>query len=255
MNRFVQLAVLIIAFAQTACEPVQNADAKTPPALCLSCIAPDTQVVNGLKLYIYKLPDECVPELTQKRPSRTDKTISLCVAAAFTRLDNGSVDGLFAVNGRVSGTVSKRLGGGCLLYPGKPMVKMFGTRDGTLLTQGWIDSTIVKTKASFFQQLQLVRDTQALRYGKDVSLFQRRAFVEFNDSLAFPAVVESESAVTLQQFADALAAMKIRNAIYLDMGGWDEGWIRTTDGKQKTIGLIRSQTARQCNWLVFKKSE
>jgi hypothetical protein len=123
-----------------------------------------------------------------------------------------------------------------------------------LLSQGWIDSTIIKTKASFFQQLQLVRDTQALRYGKDVSLFQRRAFVEFNNVFAFPAVVESESELTLQQFADALAAMKIRNALYLDMGGWDEGWIRTADGKQTTIGLIRSQTARQCNWLVFSQN-
>jgi hypothetical protein len=255
MKTFVQLVVLIIAFAQTACEPVQNAAAKSPVSLYLQGISPDTQLVNGHKLYIYRLPERCTPQLTQKRPSRTDSTISLCVAAAFTRLDNGNIDGLFAVNGNVSGTVSKRLGGGCLLYPGKPMVKMLGTRDGTLLTQGWIDSAIIKTKASFFQQLQLVRDKQALRYGKDVSLFQRRAFVEFTNSLAFPAVVESESELTLQQFADALAAMKIHNALYLDMGGWDEGWIRTTDGEQKTIGLIRSQTARQCNWLVFKKFE
>lgn len=253
MKLFVQLLVLIVAFASASCEPVQNAAAKTRPDSFLSGISPDTVLVNGHKLYIYRLPEECKPELTLVRPSRTDSSISLCVAAAFTRLDNGSVDGLFAVNGVVSGTVSKRLGGGCLLNPGKSFVRMFGTRDAALLTQGWIDSSIIQTKASFFQQLQLVRDTQALRYGKDVSLFQRRAFVEFNSAYAFPAVVESESELTLQQFADALAALKIRNALYLDMGGWDEGWIRTTDGQLKTIGLIRSQTARQCNWLIFKK--
>ncbi len=254
MKLFVQLLVLIVAFTSASCEPVQNAAAKTTPDLFLSGISPDTVLVNGHKLYIYRLPEECKPELTLVRPSRTDSSISLCVAAAFTRLDNGSVDGLFAVNGVVSGTVSKRLGGGCLLNPGKSFVRMFGTRDAALLTQGWIDSSIIQTKASFFQQLQLVRDTQALRYGKDVSLFQRRALVTFTNSSRKPAVIESAAEITLQQFADALSQLAVKDAIYLDMGGWDEGWIRTADGKRTTIGLIRSQTARQCNWLVFKKS-
>ncbi|MGL5892886.1 MAG: hypothetical protein ACRC3B_23540 [Bacteroidia bacterium] len=254
MKMLVQLVVLIAALAFASCEPAQNAAAQVPFEN-KSGITADTVVVNGIRLYVYNLPENSIPAFTLTRPQKTDTAVLLCAAAAFTRLDNGSVDGLVAVNGVVKGTANKRLGGGCILSAQQPFLKIVGTRDASLLTNGWLDSNIAAQKASFFQQLQLVRDSSALRYGKDVSLFQRRALVTYTNSARKPAVIESAAEITLQQFADALAAMNIRNALYLDMGGWDEGWIRTVDGKQKTIGLIRSQTARQCNWLIFKQSK
>ncbi|MFN8712770.1 MAG: hypothetical protein ACK5Z2_07945 [Bacteroidota bacterium] len=252
MKTALQLIVFIAAFVFTSCQPAQDASAQNLPGN-KSGINADTLVANSIRLYVYPLPENGFPALTQIRPLKTDTTILLCAAAAFTRLDNGNVDGLFAVNGVLNGTVSKRLGGGCIISDQQPFVKMFATRDATLLTKGWVDSAIVSKKVSFFQQLQLVRDSLPLRYGKDISLFQRRALVTFTNSSRKPAVIESAAEITLQQFADALSQLAVKDAIYLDMGGWDEGWIRTTDGKRKTIGLIRSQTARQCNWLVFKK--
>lgn len=254
MRNLIHLCIVLAAFIFNNCSFTPNASAK-PSLQKKTGISVDSILVGNHKLYIYPLPQNCKPQLTQQRPSATDNSILLCAAAAFTRLDNGQVDGLFVVNGRVSGAVSKRLGGGCLLNDNSSEVKLFGTRDGNLLTKKWIDSNLTHEGVSFFQQLQLVRDYKVLRYGRDSSYFQRRAIVDYENKNQAPAIIESASVLTMQQFADALAAINIRNALYLDMGAWDEGWIRTTNGKRKTIGLIRSQTSRQCNWIVFKQEQ
>src|SRR6266540_4298136 len=39
--------------------------------------------------------------LTDIRPSKKDTSIRLCIPAAFTQLDDGSIDGLFIVDGKV----------------------------------------------------------------------------------------------------------------------------------------------------------
>jgi hypothetical protein len=208
----------------------------------------DTLQVDSRNYFHYPVPQNYCFDFTVTRPSKNDTTALLCVAAAFTRLDNGGIDGLYALNGKINGQVNKRLGGGCLLIPGSDMI-IAGTRDGSLLTKGWIDSSIITKKADYFQQLQLVRNAQALRYGKDLSLFQRRAIVTYAGKPA--AVVESTGSITLQQFADDLVQLGVVDALYLDMGGWDEGWIRNSKGQCTRIGLICSQTTRQSNWLVI----
>ncbi|MCA6364077.1 MAG: hypothetical protein IM638_13640 [Bacteroidetes bacterium] len=232
------------------CKP-QTAAAK-PQKANAGYILTDTLKVAERSYFQYTLPQNYSFDFTVSRPAMKDTSVLLCVAAAFTRQDNGGIDGLYAVNGNVQGHVNKRLGGGCLLLPGSGVV-IEGTRDGSLLSQGWIDTNITAKKAAYFQQLQLVRNAQALRYGKDMSLFQRRALVTFASKPA--AVVESAGAVTLQQFADDLLMLGAVDALYLDMGGWDEGWIRNSQGKCARIGLMCSQTNRQSNWLVIVRKQ
>jgi hypothetical protein len=235
-----------LAFFLSHCEP-HNAAAK-PSKSVSEYIHTDTLHVQSRNYFQYSLRPNTYFDFRVSRPEKTDTTVLLCVAAAFTRLDNGGIDGLFAVNGKVQGNVNKRLGGGCLLVSHTHPI-IAGTRDGSLLSKGWIDSNITSQNADYFQQLQLVRNAQALRYGKDVSLFQRRALVTF--AYRQPAVVESSGEITLQQFADDLAQLGATDALYLDMGGWDEGWIRNSNQQCKRIGLIGSQTNRQSNWLVI----
>ncbi|TPG65318.1 hypothetical protein [Hymenobacter nivis] len=81
------------------------------------------------------------------------------------------------------------------------------------------------------------------------STFQRRALVEWADHRF--AVVESlADDVTMQQFGEDLVALGARNALYLDMGGWDEGWYRAGNNVV-VLGHWRTDTAQQSNWLVF----
>lgn len=240
------LILCVLALWLPQCHP-HDAAAK-PQKSVAEYIHTDTLHVEARNYFQYALRPNSYFDFSVSRPEKTDTTVLLCVAAAFTRLDNGGIDGLFAVNGKVQGNVNKRLGGGCLLISDKhPFIS--GTRDGSLLSKGWIDSNITSQNADYFQQLQLVRNAQALRYGKDVSLFQRRALVTF--AYRQPAIVESAGEITLQQFADDLAQLGAKDALYLDMGGWDEGWIRNSSGQCKRIGLICSQTNRQSNWLVI----
>lgn len=191
--------------------------------------------------------------LTDKRPSKADTSIFLCIPAAFTLLDDGSIDGLFIINGKVTNPkkVNHHLGGGLLVTNDK--LQIIKTEDGKFLTESRIDS-IADLKGSFFQQIQMVRDGEALNFGKDKKLFQRRAVVIYHDGAI--AVVESKSPVTLQEFADDLVKMKAFNAIYTDMGSYDEGWVRNPDNRKiNVIGNIRTQTQFQSNWLVFRSTK
>ncbi|MDQ3110216.1 MAG: hypothetical protein M3R17_10005 [Bacteroidota bacterium] len=190
-------------------------------------------------------------ELRDKRPTQKDTAIVLCIPAAFTQLDDGSIDGLFIINGKITDRkkVNHHLGGGLLILDGKP--RIFKTDDGKFLTESWKDS-IVALNGSFLQQIQLVRAGDALDFNKDQKLFQRRAIVIYADSSV--ALVESKNRITLQEFADDMVKMKVIDAIYTDMGSYDEGWVRDgANGKIVVIGKNRMETMRQSNWLVFKK--
>ena len=66
------------------------------------------------------------------------------------------------------------------------------------------------------------------------------------------AVIESKSPIMLQEFADDLVKMKVQNAIYTDMGSYDEGWARNPEnGAIKVIGHNLSETPKQSNWALF----
>jgi hypothetical protein len=189
--------------------------------------------------------------ITNVRPLSSDTSIKLCIPAAFTQLDDGSIDGLFIVNGKIvdAKKINHRLGGGLIIVNSN--VSIIKTDDGKFLTPSCIDS-IANLKASFFQQIQLVRDGESLGFNKDQKLFQRRAVAIYESGEI--AIIESKSPITLDEFANDLVKMQVQNAIYTDMGSYDEGWVRNpVNGAFHVIGTNRSETGRQSNWLIFKR--
>jgi hypothetical protein len=66
------------------------------------------------------------------------------------------------------------------------------------------------------------------------------------------AIIESYEHITLTAFTKDLLELGAVDALYTDMGAWDEGWYRQ-DNKLITIGRMKSQTEKQCNWVVFKE--
>lgn len=189
-------------------------------------------------------------EITNERPSKKDTTIRLCIACAFTRLDNGGIDGLYILNGKIiNSTVNKHLGGGLLIDHGK--LSIIKTYDAKLLTEEWIDSVAARG-ASFLQQIQLVRDSVKLDFHRDVKFFQRRAIALF--STGRTAVIESNYPIQLEMFAEDLIKMGVVNALYTDMGDWDEGWYRRPGTTEiTTIGTLLSSTEKQSNWFIFSR--
>lgn len=209
---------------------------------------PFSWVVNGIHYSVFYSGENHFA-IRSKRPSADSGNISMCIAGAFTLLDDNTIDGLYIENGAIVKTKANHHLGGGLLINGNSL-SIIKTFDGKLLTSSWRDS-IAALHCSFFQQIQLVRSDSALRFGKDQKYFQRRAIVIFKNGKT--AIVESKEPVLLQTFADALVAMDAKDALYTDMGGWDEGWYRTANGKIKAIGAMRSDTPRQSNWVILEK--
>ena len=126
---------------------------------------------------------------------------------------------------------------------------MFPTNKGKLLTDSLINFVASK-KGSLFQQILMIEKGVGAKY-KDVKLFQRRAIVKLKGNKT--AVIESYEHITLTAFTTDLLELGVQDALYVDMGAWDEGWyINPSDNKIITIGRMKTQTDKQCNWVVFK---
>lgn len=184
------------------------------------------------------------------RPNQNDTTVLLCIAAAFTKLDNYAIDGLYICKGKTGNKneVNHRLGGAIKIINGE--CSFFGTDKGKLLTDSLITDIEVK-KASLFQQILMIENGNVATF-KDTILFLRRGIVLFKDGKT--AIAESTTPITLKTFASDLAALGAKDLLYTDMGAWDAGWYRNpSNGNVTALGYDHSQTAHQSNWVVFRR--
>lgn len=184
-----------------------------------------------------------------KRPDINDNNNLLCIPGAYTRLDNDSVDGLCICNGHAHNRhgINHSLSGVIEMVNGECTI--FRSYRGSTLTDSLVAS-IEKQHGSLFQQTWLLVNDSCAHY-KDSSLFVRRAIVKFNTGKT--AIAESSEAITLWVFANDLKALGVKDALYTDMGAWDEGWYKNPGhGTVISLGNNHSQTKRQSNWVVFK---
>lgn len=188
-----------------------------------------------------------IMDVSLKRPDKNDNTILLAIAGAYTDLQTYSVDGLYIDNGKVynKNKINHTLGGAIKIINGE--CDIFPTQKGKLLNDSLINLVVAK-KGSLFQQIQMVEKGTGATY-KDIKLFQRRAIVKLKGKQT--AIIESYEHITLAAFTKDLLELGVTDALYTDMGAWDEGWYKT-DGKIVTIGRMKTQTDKQCNWVVFK---
>jgi len=216
------------------------------PVLAAGLSVGSMKGASGMSYHFYDMGDLRIGwEI--KRPDKMNERIKLCIPAAFTT-KSGTVVGIYGIRGGVSNAraISRPIGGAILISGGK--FEIFPSDNGKRFTREFIKS-VQKRKASFFQQFQLVHKGTPARF-KDKKSFQMRAIVKFADGRE--GVVESESAMTFKTFNADLAALGVEDALYTDMGAWDEGWYRDPEtGEIVTIGNDRSQTAKQTNWVVF----
>ncbi|MGZ4034281.1 MAG: hypothetical protein ACXVP4_05415 [Bacteroidia bacterium] len=188
-------------------------------------------------------------DVSLKRPDKNDKNILLCIPGAFTDLQTSFVDGLYIDNGQIHNKdkINHSLGGAIKIINGD--CEIFPTEKGKLLNDSLIKS-LVAAKGSLFQQIQMIEKGVGAKY-KDVKLFQRRAIVKLKGNKT--AIIESYENITLSVFTKDLLELGTVDALYTDMGAWDEGWYKNTgDDKIITIGRMKTQTEKQCNWVVLK---
>jgi hypothetical protein len=205
---------------------------------------------SGLSNYtvIYKNSTKIDFEIT--RPDIKDTGILLCIPGAFTTLDNYIIDGLYICNGAIGNRdkINRTLGGGIKIINGECTI--FHTNYGKLLTDSLL-SSIETQKGSFFQQIWMIDNGKIAGFAEDVLTYRRGIAIYKNGKTA---IIESLSPVNLKTFATDLGSLGVQNLIYTDMGGWDEGWYRNPDnGNIISLGNSHAQTAKQSNWVVFRK--
>ncbi|MBA3972392.1 MAG: hypothetical protein H0X46_09680 [Bacteroidetes bacterium] len=196
---------------------------------------------------IYK--NDLLLDVSLQRPNKKDPNVFLCIAGAYTDLNNYTVDGLFIDNGKVYNKtkVNYSLGGAIKIINGE--CEIFPTRKGKLLNDSLINIVTAK-KGSLFQQIQMIEKGVGANY-KDKKLFQRRAIVKFKGNKT--AIIESFEHITLAAFTKDLLELGVVDALYTDMGSWDEGWYKDpVSNKIVTIGRMKMQTDKQCNWVILK---
>ncbi len=183
------------------------------------------------------------------RPSPMRADIVLCIPAAFTTAHN-QVDGVFISNGAIGNgsAVNRDLGGAIIIENGK--CRLFPSDQGVALSEEVLQG-VQQSHGSLFQQFLIVHECKPASF-KDKSKFQRRAICETTKGTF--GIIESDRPISFATFNDDLVALGIKEALYADMGAWGEGWYRnaTTD-KIIKIGLDRSLTYKQSNWLLLKK--
>ncbi len=182
------------------------------------------------------------------RPQKKEQDVLLCIPAAFTALDSGGIEGFHMKDGLTFNAkrVNHGVGGGCRITNGN--VSIFPTSKGKIINDSLI-KLLKKNKASFFQQIQIVTNGVAATF-KDKSLFQRRAVYIDKKGAGF--VIESSKPVTLERFSNDLVFHGAWNAVYTDMGAWDEGWYRDEKNYPVIIGKILTATERQTNWVTIR---
>jgi len=246
------LQLVSTALALASCNNAESVQSPSPDAelsKLAAYIRDSAATIDSLDVVFY-FPVNAKPELRSARPLKSDDQILFCCAGAFTLLENDRIDGLFIENGRtLVRTVNHNLGGGITITP-EGETRIFGTEMGKVLDSSFVDS-LERNSISFLQQIQMIRDGQPLVFRKDQSLFQRRAICQFQGKTV---IIETKTACTLQKFAEIIKKCGIFNALYVDMGSWDEGWYRTVNNTISTIGLMRNSTKRQSNWVVFVKT-
>ena len=217
---------------------------------CGPAVGPETRTTAAGHQYSVFRPGPCTIRVVTSRPQPADERVQLSVAAAYTDLDTNQPLDLLLCQGQ-------RL---------QPQAKV-GFLDGVLTI---VDTTLRISRiakgqtppAAELARVQRGRGTVLLQellvyQGQNQrpaggSRFQRRALAQW-PGRRFAVVESTADNLTMQQFAADLIELGATDALYLDMGDWDEGWYRAGNGRAAALGHLRTETARQSNWLVFEQ--
>ena len=186
-----------------------------------------------------------------KRPNKdADTSVVYCAAAAFTGKCLNSFMHRNVAGHHVSGGVCYRG------YAVKTNTGAFVWYQGKwkFLYDSYADElkNAEKQGGMGFGQNMIIYNEQVMpRFRKDKPLNIYRALCELDGKLC---IVESKQALAYSEFVEKLANLKVKYALYLDMGsGWNYSWYRDSEGTVHEIHPIKPWSKYQTNWIVFKK--
>ena len=197
--------------------------------------------VNDVPLRL-QTPVNAVPSLHIGIPDSNDASLLLALQAADIRADNQQIVGAFVLDGELlSRGLSKK--GFCAIIGG---IIRIGMAESTPLLEEAIEK-----EGCFFRQYPLVSDGRMVE-NRPKGKALRHALCELDGRIT---VVSSLSRESFHDFAQALADLGVRQAIYLS-GGPAYGFCRSQSQPFASWGEIETAAAfENVNFIVWKRME
>lgn len=205
----------------------------------------DTTIYETDSLYIIFPKYSKIDLVCEKRPKKSDKSITWCSGAAFQHdislgFSHLNVEGYHACNGE---------------YFDSPYIHDnsagFASYDDNFKFEFENPETVIKEAAanggSGFMQFGIIKD------GEVIYSFSRtrsyRLLAELNGNLC---IIDSKEMMNFEDFLSEVQKLHVTNALYMDMGaGWNYSWFRNQDNRVKTLFSLKVPWAH--NWIVFRE--
>lgn len=199
--------------------------------------------INDIPMRIY-IPHNAEMSLHIGKMDKSDQSVVFTAQAADIRADNGGIVGAFVLNGVPKAWgLSKR--GYCASIDG---VVTVGVADNSPLFE-----QATERGGHFFRQYPLV-DNGVLVENEPRGKSVRRAICDRYGEIF---IVETQTAESFHDFAQALVDLGVDNAIYI-VGGSAYGWAVDADGERHEFGDDNFYTGRRkmpknTSYLVWRK--
>lgn len=206
----------------------------------------------GDSQFICFTPIDCQLEyVVETPPATSDSTIMLSMAASFTGqrmkvFKHSNICGTYLADSVVynkNSGITTNIDASFAYW-----------NDSAYFAKGkdWdlLDSAL-KNNGVFFMQKHVLCNGERGQMNLTKSTIYR-VLAKYNDKLC---VIQNTQPMAYLSFVDELQEIGIRDAIYLDMGGWKYSWYRNDDGKVIEIFPTSNDTNYQTNWIVFKKKD
>ena len=206
----------------------------------------DVVLLETDDLYIYCADYDRLAYVTEDRPSRDDKSILLCVAAAFQStyqlgFNEDNIVGWHTSKGR--------------LERGKPQDNLGGFTYVDGVAQIWdvdeAESAVTEAtdKGGLgYQSFVVLKDRERGSF----ATHEFRCFRVLTVIDGRVCIIDSRTLTHFDDFVQELLELGVRDAIYCDMGsGWNYSWYRDANGNAQTI--IGMPWPFSHNWLTFRK--
>lgn len=206
----------------------------------------DVTLLQTDDLYIYYTDYDRLSYVTEDRPSRDDKSILLCVAAAFQstyQLDfnEDNIVGWHTSNGRLERGAPQDDLGAFTYVDG--VARIWGVDEA----EGAVREAAKKGGLGY-QSFIVLKDGERGSFGTH----EFRCFRVLTILDGRACVIDSRTFMHFDEFVQSLREFGVSDAIYSDMGsGWNYSWYRDANGHAQTI--IGMPWPFSHNWLTFRK--
>ena len=207
----------------------------------------ETVVYNTGTVFIIFPRYSEVDLVCEKRPSKSDKTITWCSGAAFQHsvsmgFSQENIEGDHAVQGTLYESPYNKDNYAAFTFSGNSFSFEFDNPSQAIREAS-------EAGGSGFMQFGLIKDGENVMNFKFPRVRCYRTLAELNGSLC---IIDSCSMMHFDDFMDELDRLGVTNALYMDMGaGWNYSWYRNT--ADRVITLFGLPVPWSHNWLVFRE--